>query len=128
MTPSDEDLLVNLERDLQEAIRRHDRASLESLLSEEFRTTGSSRLGTVDRGRWLDLATGGIEWDSFEFRSAKCMSLGDVGVVASVVNRQGTVAGQDTRGEFATVDTWVKREGRWQIVNRVVLPLEPDQA
>jgi Domain of unknown function (DUF4440) len=128
MTSSDEDLLVNLERDLQEAIRRHDRASLESLLSEEFRTTGSSRLGTVDRGRWLDLATGGIEWDSFEFRSAKCMSLGDVGVVASVVNRQGTVAGQDTRGEFATVDTWVKRDGRWQIVNRVVLPLEPDQA
>jgi hypothetical protein len=128
MTPSDEDLLVNLERELQEAVRRHDRASLESLLSEEFRTTGSSRLGTVDRGRWLDLATGGIEWDSFEFRSAKCMSLGDVGVVASVVNRQGTVAGQDTGGEFATVDTWVKRDGRWQIINRVVLPLDPDQA
>ena len=128
MTASDEDLLVNLERELQEAIRRHDRASLESLLSEEFRTTGSSRLGTVDRGRWLDLATGGIECDSFEFRSVKCMSLGDVGVVASVVNRQGTVAGQDTSGEFATVDTWVKRDGRWQIINRVVLPLEPDQA
>jgi len=128
MTASDEDLLVNLERELQEAVRRHDRASLESLLSEEFRTTGSSRLGTVDRGRWLDLATGGIEWDSFEFRSAKCMSLGDVGVVASVVNRQGTVAGQDTSGEFATVDTWVKRDGRWQIINRVVLPLEPDEA
>jgi hypothetical protein len=128
MTASDEDLLVNLERELQEAIRRHDRASLESLLSEEFRTTGSSRLGTVDRGRWLDLATRGIEWDSFEFRSAKCMSLGDVGVVASVVNRQGTVAGQDSRGEFATVDTWVKRGGRWQIINRVVLPLEPDHA
>jgi hypothetical protein len=127
MSASDEDLLVNLERELQEAVRRHDRASLESLLSEEFRTTGSSRLGTVDRGRWLDLATGGIEWDSFEFRSAKCMVLGDVGVVASVVNRQGAVAGQDTSGEFATVDTWVRRDGRWQVINRVVLPIEPDQ-
>jgi hypothetical protein len=127
MTASDEDLLVNLERELQEAVRRHDRASLESLLSEEFRTTGSSRLGTVARGRWLDLATGGIEWDSFELRSAKCLVLGDVGVVASVVNRQGTVAGQDISGEFATVDTWVRRDGRWQISNRVVLPLGPDQ-
>ncbi len=81
----------------------------------------------MDRNQWLDLATGGIEWDSFDFRSAKCIALGDVGVVASVVNRQGTVAGQDTSGEFATVDTWLRRDGRWQIINRVVLPLEPDQ-
>ena len=127
MATSDEELLVDLERQLQEAVRRHDRRSLEDLLSEDFRTTGSSRLGTVDRDQWLQLATKGIEWDSFEFRSAKCIVLGGVGVVASVVNRQGTVAGEDASGEFATVDTWLKREGRWQIVNRVVLPFEPDQ-
>jgi hypothetical protein len=127
MATSDEELLVDLERQLQEAVRRHDRRSLEDLLSEDFRTTGSSRLGTVDRDQWLQLATKGIEWDSFEFRSAKCIVLGDVGVVASVVNRQGTVAGEDASGEFATVDTWLRREGRWHIVNRVVLPFEPDQ-
>jgi Domain of unknown function (DUF4440) len=127
MTGGDEELLVDLERQLQDAVRRHDRRSLDRLLAEEFRTTGSSHLGTVDRDQWLDLATGGIEWNSFEFRSAKCMVLGDVGVVASVVNREGTVAGQHTTGEFATVDTWLRQEGRWQIINRVVLPLEPHQ-
>jgi len=37
------------------------------------------------------------------------------------------MAGQDTSGEFATVDTWLRREGRWRIVNRVVIPFEPDQ-
>jgi Domain of unknown function (DUF4440) len=127
MSVRDEELLVDLEGQLQEAIRSHDRRSLEVLLAEEFRTTGSFDLGTVDRREWLELATGGIEWNSFEFRSAKCMVIGDVGVVASVVNRQGTMAGQDTSGEFATVDTWLRREGRWQIINRVVLPFEPDQ-
>ena len=30
---------------------------------------------TVDRNQWLELATQGIEWHSFEFRSAKCMVL-----------------------------------------------------
>jgi len=126
MTRGDQEMLIDLERHLQDAVRRHDRRSLEDLLSEEFRTTGSPHLGTVDRDRWLELVTEGIEWDSFEFRSAKCMVLGDVGVVASVVNRRGTVAGRDTSGEFATVDTWLRREGRWQIVNRVVLPFEPE--
>jgi uncharacterized protein DUF4440 len=127
MTAGDEELLVSLERQLQEAVRRHDRRSLEDLLADDFRATGSSRLGTVDRDQWLQLATEGVEWDSFEFRSAKCIVLGDVGVVASVVNRQGTVAGENASGEFATVDTWLRREGRWQIVNRVVLPFEPGQ-
>lgn len=127
MTASNEELLVDLERQLQDAVRRHDRDSLESLLAEEFRTTGSSHLGTVGRERWLDLATEGIEWESFEFRSAEGMVLGDVGVVASVVYRRGTVAGQDTSGEFATVDTWLRRDGRWQIINRVVLPFDPDR-
>ena len=127
MTATDEELLVDLESQLQQAIRSHDRRSLEGLLAEEFRTTGSSHLGTVDRDQWLELTTGGIEWNSFEFRSANCMVVGDVGVVASVVNRQGTVAGQHTSGEFATVDTWLRRKGRWQIINRVVLPFETDQ-
>jgi hypothetical protein len=127
MAGSNEELLVDLERQLQDAVRRHDRESLESLLAEEFRTTGTSHLGTVDRDRWLGLATEGIEWESFEFRSAKCIVLGDVGVVASVVNRRGTVGGEDASGEFATVDTWLRRDGRWQIINRVVLPIDPDQ-
>jgi Domain of unknown function (DUF4440) len=127
MTGSDEELLVELESQLQRAIRSHDRGSLESLLADEFRTTGSSHLGTVDRNQWLELATEGIEWNSFEFRSAKCVVIGDLGVVASVINRQGTVSGRHTSGEFASVDTWLRRNDRWRIVNRVVLPLEPDQ-
>jgi hypothetical protein len=127
MTAEDEQMLINFEYQLQEAVRRHDRPSLETLLAKEFRATGSPDLGTVDRDRWLELATKGIEWSSFEFRSAKSMVLGDVGVVASVVNRVGSTAGQDTSGEFATVDTWLRREGRWRIINRVVLPFVPGQ-
>jgi len=127
MTESDEELLVDLERELQRAIRSHDRRSLEGLLAEEFRTTGSSELGAVDREQWLELTTEGVEWNAFEFRSAKCVVVGDIGVVASVVNREGTVAGQHTSGEFASVDTWLRRNDRWQIVNRVVLAIEPDQ-
>jgi hypothetical protein len=127
MTADDERTLIDLEHQLQEAVRRHNRSSLDALLAEEFRTTGSFELGTVDRDQWLDLATKGIEWNSFEFRSAKSMVLDDVGVVASVVNRVGDHAGQDTSGEFATVDTWLRSEGRWRIINRVVLPLEPDR-
>lgn len=127
MTGSDEELLMDLERQLQRAIRSHDRRSLEGLLADEFRTTGSSHLGTVDRNQWLELATQGIEWNSFEFRSAKCVVIGDLGVVASVINRQGTVSGQHSSGEFASVDTWLRRNDHWRIVNRVVLPLEPDQ-
>jgi hypothetical protein len=127
MTVDDERMLIDMEHQLQEAVRRHDRRTLDSLLAEEFRTTGSSDLGTVDRDQWLELATEGIDWYSFEFRSAKCIVLGDVGVVASVVNRRGSMAGRDTSGEFATIDTWLRREERWRIINRVVLPFEPDQ-
>jgi hypothetical protein len=50
-----------------------------------------------------------------------------VGVVASVVNRVGQAGSEHTNGEFATVDTWLRREGRWRIINRVVLPFAPDQ-
>jgi hypothetical protein len=101
MTADDERTLIDLEHQLQEAVRGHDRLSLDALLAEEFRTTGSFDLGTVDRDQWLELATEGIEWNSFQFRSAKSMVLGDVGVVASVVNRVGSMAGQDASGEFA---------------------------
>jgi uncharacterized protein DUF4440 len=127
MTEGDEERLMDLERQVQRAIRSHDRESLESFLAEEFRTTGSSRLGTVDRDQWLELATEGIEWNSFETRSAKCVVIGDLGVVASIVNREGTVGGEHTSGEFASVDTWLRRKDRWLIVNRVVLPLERDR-
>jgi hypothetical protein len=126
MTADDERTLIDLEHQLQEAVRLHDGSTLDGLLAEEFRTTGSIDLGTVDRDQWLELATKGIEWSSFDFRSARSMVLGDVGVVVSVVNRVGQMAGQDTSGEFATVDTWLRREGRWRIINRVVLPFEPD--
>jgi hypothetical protein len=126
MATDDEGALIDLERQLQEAVRRHDRSTLDALLAEEFRTTGSVALGTVDRDLWLQLATEGIEWSSFEFRSAKAIALGDVGVVASVVTRVGSIAGQEARGEFATVDTWLRRQGSWRIINRVVLPLEAD--
>src|SRR5207245_4094085 len=36
----------------------------------------------------------GIDWDSVELRSAKSIALGDVGVLASVVNRQGNGGGE----------------------------------
>jgi len=127
MTEKDEELLMDMERQLQRAIRGHDRRSLEGLLAKEFRTTGSAYLGTVTRDEWLELTTEGIEWNSFEFRSAKCVVIGDIGVVASVINRQGTVSGEHTSGEFASIDTWLRRSDRWQIINRVVHPLEPEE-
>jgi hypothetical protein len=127
MTTEDERTLIDLEHQLQEAVRRHDRSTLEGLLAEEFRTIGSVELGTVDRDRWLALATEGIEWTAFDFRSATSMVLGEVGVVASVVNRVGQAGSEHTNGEFATVDTWLRRDGRWRIINRVVLPFAPDE-
>jgi ketosteroid isomerase-like protein len=54
---------------------------------------------------------------------------GNTAVAAGANNLHGTYKGQDISGKYRFTDTWVKRNGKWQVVASAVEPVGgPDAA
>lgn len=65
---------------LQDAVRRHDRALLEQLVSEKFALVSGRALGRVGKQEWI-AAGMNVEWKSFAVSIARVIEIDDVVVV-----------------------------------------------
>lgn len=114
--PSDQETLVQLERDWDEAFYRNDVAFIANVLADEFVATyEDGKRG--DRAKELQLAA---EFDqqhvSSRLSDFSVKVYGDAAVVGFTRHLAGTKDGRPLEVAFRFMDVFVWRAGRWQCV------------
>ena len=114
---SDQQVLVRLEREWNEAFYRKDVARIQELLADEFTATYDDG-SRGDKARELALVT---EFDQ-QVESAiqddfKVKLFGETAVVWFTLNVVGIKQGQRAELKLSYTDVWILRKGRWQCVS-----------
>lgn len=114
---SDQETLMQLERDWDAAFRRNDAKAVERLLADEFIATYED--GTrADKKREIEIAATfnqAVEesaQDEFTIRV-----FGNTAVVWFRLRLVGPIQGKRTELTYHYTDVWVIRDGRWQCVS-----------
>ena len=114
---SDQDILIQLERDWDAAFHRHDAAFIDRILADEFIITYDNGL-RADRRVELQLAASlkeNIESSSLDDFIVK--EFGNTAVVWFTLQLVGRVNGERVQTEYRYTDVFVLRDGRWQCVS-----------
>jgi hypothetical protein len=118
------DKLVRLERDLMRAVKERTLDVCERVLADEFTlVTGRPGAEIRSRAEWLEVTADRYVLDTYEFESIDVSVYGHIAVVRTRHRQSATVDGDDRTGEYLTTDVWIRRGGRWQLVNRHLSPL-----
>ncbi len=114
---SDQDILMQLERDWDAAFRRNDAAFIENILAEEFVVTYDD--GTRgDRAKELALAASfNQKVDSSTLDEFIVKEYGNTAIVWFSLHLVGPSKGQTLALNFRFVDVFVLRDARWQCVS-----------
>jgi ketosteroid isomerase-like protein len=114
---SDQDILMQLERDWDAAFHRHDVAFIEGILADEFIATYDNGV-RADKARELELAADRsqqIEASSLDEFIVKTYR--DTAVVWFTLHLAGTSQGRPLNLTLRYTDVWVFRDARWQCVS-----------
>nr|AQQ74777.1 hypothetical protein [uncultured bacterium] len=113
---SDQQILVELERQWDAAFHRGDAAFIDTLLAEEFIATyGDGSRG--DRARELSLAGDHSQQvDASRLDEFIIKTFGNTAVVWFTQILVGPVNGKPTEVRYRYMDVWVNRGGRWLAV------------
>lgn len=114
---SDQEVLIQLERDWDAALRRNDVKTIERMLAEEFVVTYDDG-SRADRTRELEIAaTFNQNVESSTLDEFVVKVLGNTAVVWFRLTLVGPMQGKRTELAFRYTDVWVMRDGRWQCVS-----------
>ena len=114
---SDQDILVQLERDWDAAFRRNDAAFIGKLLAEEFVVTYDDG-SRGDRAKELELAASfNQKVDSSMLDEFIVKEYGNTAIVWFSLHLVGPSKGQTLELNFRFVDVFVLRDARWQCVS-----------
>ncbi len=114
---SDQEVLMQLERDWDAAFRRNDTAFIDNILAEEFVVTYDD--GTRgDRVKELALAASyNQKVDSSTLDEFMVKEYGNTAIVWFSLHLVGPSKGQTLEITYRFVDVFVLRDGRWQCVS-----------
>jgi ketosteroid isomerase-like protein len=113
---SDQDILMQLERDWDEAFHRKDVGFIQNILADEFVVTYSDG-SRADKSKELRLATEfDQQIDSSVLDEFIVKVYGDTAVVWFTQHLVGPSKGRSLELTFRYVDMFVMRAGRWQCV------------
>jgi ketosteroid isomerase-like protein len=113
---SDQEILIQLERDWDAAFQRQDPKFIASILADEFIVTyGDGTRG--DKAKEISLATAfNQQVDSRRLEDFIVRVYRDTAVVWFTQRLVGPVQGKPTEVTYQYMDVWVLRDGRWQCV------------
>jgi ketosteroid isomerase-like protein len=113
---SDQDILIQLERDWDDAFHRRDVRFIETVLADEFMVTYADG-SRADRTKELALAAAfNQQIDSRTLDEFAVKVYGDTAVVWFTQHLIGPSQGRPLALTFRYVDMFVMRAGRWQCV------------
>lgn len=123
-----------LEAEWADALENKDLERLDALLAAEYRLTfvdawpgpADAEKPEVDRARWLE-NTRGMSFGLIEMHDLKVMPLGNNVAIARLrmVLNDWRMGDEKLPSTYDVTDVWVRRDGRWQVVNRISEPLAP---
>jgi ketosteroid isomerase-like protein len=114
---SDQDILMQLERDWDAAFHRHDVAVLDTILADEFIATYDNGI-RADKARELELAADRSQQiDSSSLDEFIVKTYRDTAVVWFTLHLTGTSQGRPLNLTLRYTDVWVFRDARWQCVS-----------
>jgi ketosteroid isomerase-like protein len=113
---SDQDILIQLERDWDKAFHTHDVAFIDKILADEFVVTYDDGV-RGDRKKEMELAATFDEHvDSSALDDFIVKEYGNTALVWFTLHLVGPSNGRPTEIQFRFIDVFVFRDGRWQAV------------
>ncbi len=107
--------LSSQERAWTEAFKNRNRDTLNKLIADEFIFTDEE--GHIyDKQQYVAAAIDAIRVDSYTVDETKITSFGNTGVVTGRWTGKLSIDGKDASGAFRFTDTFVRRNGQWQVV------------
>ena len=80
----------------------------------------ASRWVTTNKAEWVNLVRSGREkYQSVELRNLKVYFHADIATVTGEYSQTATKDGKDISENGIYVDTWVRKNGKWQVVSSV---------
>ncbi|HTS35469.1 MAG TPA: nuclear transport factor 2 family protein [Candidatus Solibacter sp.] len=105
-----------LEENWAQAVVREGAASVDRYEADDIITTDPTGRITDKSQDKADLSSGDYRIHSEELSDVVVHVYGNVAVAAATNTMKGTYKGQDLSGKYRFTDTWVKRNGKWQVV------------
>jgi ketosteroid isomerase-like protein len=119
---AEEQKILQLEQEWMDAMKRRDEAALNRIMSPEFTLAGVSDFDRppVPRAVWIDNTLHKLNVESFSFDKKKARVFGDAATVQAVYTWKGAFGGKSFTDTGVLIDTWVKQNGSWKVVSRLV--------
>ena len=128
-TPTPEDVVLQVERDLAKAYQRSDVAGITKGVMEDYTLTNSSGKVTTRKGDLEEAKKVDPKYETFENEDMKVRVHSDTAVVLGVTHVKGVSGGKPFEARFKFTDTFVKDNGQWRLyaghVTKVASPAEP---
>jgi ketosteroid isomerase-like protein len=115
-TNSVEDQIKKYEQDWAQAVVKEGAASVDQYEADDIITTDPAGRVTDKAQDRTDLSSRDYKIQSEVLRDLRVHVYGNLAVAAATNEMKGTYKGQDVSGKYRLTDTWVKRNGKWQVV------------
>ncbi|MDQ0466090.1 hypothetical protein QO010_003883 [Caulobacter ginsengisoli] len=127
--PPPEKALLQAEDGWMAAMQRRDRSALERYLAPEFSLggIGEPERDPLPRAVWLGNAIEHLKVDTVRFDQSRVTVWGDTAQVHAIFTWSGAYEGEAFTDKVTLIDTWVRRDGRWQVVSRLVEAYRPPE-
>ena len=113
-SPADQ-TLKDLEHQCTQAFKDRDQQMLNRILANDFIFTDDE--GRVyDKTQYIEAVMKMTKVDSYKIEDMTTRVSGDTGIVAGRWTGKFSVDGKDASGTFRFTDTFVRRQGRWQVI------------
>ena len=114
--------LAQLENDWMHATMKRDQSFLNEIVAPEFTLSGMKYIDSpaVTRTMWMYNTMNNLKIDSVHFIKTKVSTIQDVGIVKAEFYWSGSYDERPFADSTSFVDTWVKRNGAWTVISRVM--------
>jgi ketosteroid isomerase-like protein len=110
-----EDQIKKSEQDWAQATIRDGAAAVDQYEADDIVTTDPGGRVTNKAQDKTDLSSNDLKFQSMELSDMTVHVYGNTAVAAGTNTLKGTYKGQDISGKYRFTDTWVKRNGKWQV-------------
>jgi uncharacterized protein (TIGR02246 family) len=112
---ADEQALVQIERDWAVASAANDAAGIDKITAPEY-VGNTDGLITPKKEQIANIKSGASKTSSAAASELKVFVVGDTATVHGLWTDKSVLNGKDTSGTYRFIDSFIKRDGRWQAV------------
>jgi hypothetical protein len=114
-------ILAGMEKQLNAGIQKKDKASITSVLTDDFEVWTPNQTGApIPIEDWIQEMTGDYNLKSSRISEMSAKDFGEVVLFKFVANIQADLKGKDQSGQYFVVDAWKKEGDAWKLSDRYI--------